>query len=233
MLQASRRIALFERYRVPYTVGASRESPVVEISLTAGGGPRLLAVGSSPESAEHFTLDETALYTALADERTIASALAESGTHWREEIPIFDRRGVKRSAILAGADGSVFLPFQLDSPFEGLLEERYQAGRSRASAIATGGYYTVRPLLPRTVQLAIRRRFRRIQERSTFPGWPIETALHRLEALVLSLVQRVAGEPLPWLAPWPAPYGWALRPHPRRRAGGWLRERQERPESRA
>jgi hypothetical protein len=58
--------------------------------------------------------------------------------------------------------------------------------------------------------MALRRRFRRLQERAALPAWPTETSLHRLEALMLALVQRVAGEPLPWLAPWPAPHTWAL-----------------------
>ena len=60
------------------------------------------------------------------------------------------------------------------------------------------------------MRLALRRRFRRLQERAAFPAWPTETSLHRLEALLLGYVEEVAGEPLPWIAPWPAPYDWSL-----------------------
>ena len=180
---------------------ASERVPILEISHVDGRGPRLLSLGSSAANAAHYVLDDTALYTALADDQAIAAALADSGTRLARGDSDFRSKGVKRSAILAGADGSIFLPFQLDSPFTNLLEERYQVRPQPPSAIAARGYYTVRPLLPRNAQLTIRRRFRRIQERSTFPGWPIETALHRMEALVLSLVQRVAARAPPWLAP--------------------------------
>jgi peptidoglycan/xylan/chitin deacetylase (PgdA/CDA1 family) len=60
------------------------------------------------------------------------------------------------------------------------------------------------------VQLALRRRFLRVQERTAFPGWPQETALHDLEAHVLGLAERAAGGPLPWIAPWPGGRQWAV-----------------------
>ena len=37
------------------------------------------------------------------------------------------------------------------------------------------GYYAVKPMVPRAVQLALRRLYARRQARRRFPAWPIET----------------------------------------------------------
>ena len=42
------------------------------------------------------------------------------------------------------------------------------------------GYYRTRRLLPRPLQIWLRRRFARLQARSAFPRWPVESALARL-----------------------------------------------------
>jgi len=56
-----------------------------------------------------------------------------------------------------------------------LLYERYR--RSERDSRLRGLYYGVKPLLPRRVQLAIRRAYVPLQRRHGFPAWPIETAL--------------------------------------------------------
>jgi peptidoglycan/xylan/chitin deacetylase (PgdA/CDA1 family) len=56
----------------------------------------------------------------------------------------------------------------------------------------------------------MRRAFTRIQSRQRFPNWPIEGALHQLLERLLGFAAEVAGEPLPWIAPWPTPFSWAL-----------------------
>jgi peptidoglycan/xylan/chitin deacetylase (PgdA/CDA1 family) len=66
-------------------------------------------------------------------------------------------------------------------------------------------YYRLRPLLPRRLQIAMRRRFARVQQRSAFPAWPAETALHDLFAFLFE----IAG-PVPWIAPWPDGREWAI-----------------------
>ncbi|HEV7771220.1 MAG TPA: glycosyltransferase [Solirubrobacterales bacterium] len=55
------------------------------------------------------------------------------------------------------------------------LEERYR-GESRRSP-ALSAYYAVKPLLPRRLQLAMRRLYARRQARTEFPRWPIEPLL--------------------------------------------------------
>ena len=208
MLRATRKIDLLERYRVPYRV-EGLDGDVLEVSRAGGEGPYLLSVGSD-RPIRHYLLDGASLFVALADEAAVNEAVARYGGDWVPEIPIVDLAGVQQGAVLAGPEGSVLLPFALDAPFDNLLEERYRSDRAHVRAIGTRSYYAVRPLLPRKVQVGLRRRFRQIQDRASFPSWPVETSLHRLEALVLGLLERVAGEPLPWISSWPEPYSWAL-----------------------
>jgi peptidoglycan/xylan/chitin deacetylase (PgdA/CDA1 family) len=63
------------------------------------------------------------------------------------------------------------------------LHERYEDGRVRN--VALRAFYAVKPLLPRRLQLALRRRYARRQARRTFPAWPIEPLLveHQHEQL--------------------------------------------------
>jgi SAM-dependent methyltransferase len=83
------------------------------------------------------------------------------------------------------------------------LEERYHgedAGRSRALS----AYYAVKPLVPRRLQLAMRRRYAKRQARTEFPCWPIEPLLverHR-KRLLETLEERRDGR-LPTIANWP------------------------------
>jgi peptidoglycan/xylan/chitin deacetylase (PgdA/CDA1 family) len=84
-----------------------------------------------------------------------------------------------------------------------LREERYR-GRSEGRSLLISTYYNVKPLLPRPLQLALRRRYAKRQARVEFPRWPIEPILveRRQAALRAELAKSGAAE-LPTLAPWP------------------------------
>lgn len=56
------------------------------------------------------------------------------------------------------------------------LLERY-AAREEGQSSLLRAYYTVKPLVPRTLQLAIRRRYAKKQAARTFPAWPVEPLL--------------------------------------------------------
>ena len=143
---------------------------------------------------------------------------------WDSEHDILDPEGIARASVRRATDGSIALPFDIDEPFDSLLGERYVAatGASAVRALARRGYYRARPLIPYSLQMGLRRGFQRFQDRTPFPAWPIETSFHRLEALVLSLVESVIDEPLPWVSPWPAPYTWAIvLTHDIERIGGY------------
>jgi len=82
------------------------------------------------------------------------------------------------------------------------LLERYRPPRPMPRRLRA--FYRVKPMLPRSVQLGLRRRYARRQARSAFPAWPIEPVL--VEAQERELLRRLAasGESsLPVLNLWP------------------------------
>lgn len=213
MFVASRPIGLLDRYRVPYVVDPTTARGFVRIARADGAtGAELLSFGGdSTGSARSYRLEGALLHASIVGDEALADRLGDTHGAWTEEAPIVDSHGVRRGGVMRAADGSVALPFDLDEPFDALLTEQYVPKvKRRAHELASHAYYRARPLLPYRAQMALRRRFRSLQERAVFPAWPTETSLHRLEALVLGLVERVAGEPLPWISAWPAPYTWAI-----------------------
>lgn len=91
-------------------------------------------------------------------------------------------------------------PADADPDF--FLHERY-CDSDRASG-ARRTYYTLKPLLPRPLQLALRRRFAPIQARRGFPAWPIEPILvdRQHEEVRRRLHKTVAGR-YPFVNFWP------------------------------
>ncbi|HEY7455838.1 MAG TPA: hypothetical protein VH703_01075 [Solirubrobacterales bacterium] len=83
------------------------------------------------------------------------------------------------------------------------LEERYRETGGRRS-LPLSAYYALKPLLPRRLQIAMRRRYAKRQRRTEFPRWPVEPLLveRRRDALRDELERRGA-ERLPTLASWP------------------------------
>jgi peptidoglycan/xylan/chitin deacetylase (PgdA/CDA1 family) len=83
------------------------------------------------------------------------------------------------------------------------LEERYH-GESRERSRAMAAYYGLKPLLPRRLQIAMRRLYAKRQVRSTFPHWPIEPLLvERREAELRLALERSGAERIPTIASWP------------------------------
>lgn len=105
-------------------------------------------------------------------------------------------------------DGALVLPFDPAEAMSGAWSERYLGGDRRS--LARRAYYAVRPALPRRVQIRVRRLYSRVQMRTAFPRWPAEAGLHDLYDLVLGRAAELAGEPVPWIAPWPAGHSWAV-----------------------
>jgi hypothetical protein len=54
---------------------------------------------------------------------------------------------------------------------EHYLTERYLGARERSAQLSA--YYAVKPLMPRGLQLALRRAYAHKQARVEFPRWPI------------------------------------------------------------
>jgi peptidoglycan/xylan/chitin deacetylase (PgdA/CDA1 family) len=94
-----------------------------------------------------------------------------------------------------------------------LLEERY-ASRDRSAASLTL-YYRLKPVIPRAVQLAMRRAVaRRLRRRhdggDAFPRWPAEPALvEAREAHLRDRLARSGADRVPFINPWPGGHRFA------------------------
>jgi peptidoglycan/xylan/chitin deacetylase (PgdA/CDA1 family) len=81
------------------------------------------------------------------------------------------------------------------------LRERYAAHESRP---LLAPYYALKPLLPRRVQLALRRQYARKQSQRRFPRWPVEDVLVRhQEESFQQLIHANGGEPVAFVNFWP------------------------------
>jgi peptidoglycan/xylan/chitin deacetylase (PgdA/CDA1 family) len=83
---------------------------------------------------------------------------------------------------------------------EHYLRERYLGARERSALLSA--YYAVKPLMPRGLQLALRRAYAHKQARVEFPRWPIEPVL--VEAREAQLRAQLAGaDSVPFVSYWP------------------------------
>jgi peptidoglycan/xylan/chitin deacetylase (PgdA/CDA1 family) len=211
-LRANRAVELLDYLRVPYEVdqgtGGSGDLTWIETGAARMCWPRFSA--DRPAGAWH--LDDVRLFGRLLDDDAAERAL---GPGWSAATAVHDGDGVARAHVRRGPDGSSFLPFDPDEVVHLIRSESYlglttSPLASGSTRLARSFYYRVRPILPRSVQIAMRRGFTSVQQRSTFPRWPIETSLHDVLDLVLGLLGEAAGEPIPWIAPWPTGYDSAV-----------------------
>jgi hypothetical protein len=214
-LTVSRPLAVLDEFRVPHDrldvgPGGSQWGTV-----SAGEAGRALHWwdGETGSWGRHV-LGEAPFWAAVVPERAVAEFASALGGRWWPDRPILDRSGDHCASIWRNADGGTILPFDPDEALANYRSERYrsarQGGGNALKEVARRGYYGVRPLMPRHVQIRLRRAFTRIQARSDFPRWPVETALHDLCDLVLGATATAVGEPVPYIAPWPRGYEWAL-----------------------
>jgi hypothetical protein len=176
------------------------------------GWPATHEVGSAPRQ---LRLGANPLFATVLPDASIRRILEAHGSGWRPVTPIEDLAGKTVASVWRSEGGDVFLPFDPDEVMHTFWSEAYQSAcasplSAKLKAVARGGYYHVKPFLPRRAQIALRRLYSGVQERSTFPRWPVETALHDFYAWFFGLLVDVAGEPVPYIAPWPHDHRWAL-----------------------
>jgi hypothetical protein len=216
----SRPSLLFDYFRVPYRVEAQEHAlagACVQARLDGAGPDPVSLYWPEPDEAlgpaEH-RLEDIPLFAGVAPESRSAAWREALGGRWHPLATVTDAAGAPVASIWRDERGSVLLPFDPDEVMQAFWSEAYQrlAGTSggRAKRLALRAYYRVRPVLPRALQIALRRAYSRVQARTSFPRWPAETALHDLYERLLGLAASVAGEPLPSIAPWPAGKAWAL-----------------------
>jgi hypothetical protein len=203
-IEAARPLLFFDYFRVPYTVRPGDDG-VVHI-----GGRRLLFAAGGRRG--EFRLGATRIFCGVVPDSEAGSRL---GGDWTAAEPVCDPQGDEVAHVWRSRRGDVFLPFDPDEVIRNFWSEGYHGMSepslaARVLRIGKQPYYRLRPLLPRRLQIAMRRRFARVQARATFPAWPVETALHDFFAFMFELAGELAGEPIPWLAPWPGGRSWAV-----------------------
>lgn len=156
-------------------------------------------------------LGEGALWVRVVPDGSVRELLARLHGDWSPVEELRDD-GARVGSVWADANGNLVLPFDPREAIEALWREAYlegPGGRSPASW-ALRAYYAVRPAMPRSVQIAVRRAYARAQARRQFPGWPAETALHDLYQRLFELIAETARSRIPHLAAWPDGHTWAL-----------------------
>jgi peptidoglycan/xylan/chitin deacetylase (PgdA/CDA1 family) len=220
MFSSSRRLAIAEHFRIPYEVIGGPAGARLE-SLRAVGGQELLWTSvfngaAAPVSARIETGGSSIpIFARLVSDSTAEGLLAGSDDTWSRAASLVGEDGQRIASIWRAREGSVFLPFDPDEVCETYWSERYlevsgNGARRRIGRGIVHAYYGVRSVLPRSTQIWLRRRYARIQARSRFPSWPVETAMHDFFDLFTAILSDVAGGPVPRIAPWPHGHSWAL-----------------------
>jgi peptidoglycan/xylan/chitin deacetylase (PgdA/CDA1 family) len=211
LVESSRRSSILDAFRVPYLFAPDISNGGWEVLRAASGGAELSWPKPAGAPALH-SLDGVPFIGSVRPDRELERSLEPAG--WTRGAPVLDAAGQRASSVWYATDGSVRLPFDPDELVTSVLSERFIEAASPASArlraLARSLYYTTRPIIPRGLQLALRRRYMAIQDRQAFPSWPIETRLHDFYGSFLAMVEAVAGRPLPYIAPWPSDASWAL-----------------------
>lgn len=212
-LTASRALGVLEEFRTPCDVDPAL-TPEPGWALVMGRTGRALHWAVDAGAPEAWTFAGRPLWGGVAGADAVAAFVATLDGHWRPELPVTDAAGRAHSWVWRADDGGTVLPFDPDDALLMCRSEAYHrvAGERRHGlrSLARRAYYLARPLLPRRLQIALRRRFARVQARATFPRWPVEASAHELARFVLARAVAIADEPLPLLAPWPDGRRWAL-----------------------
>jgi hypothetical protein len=238
VFESSTTFLLFEHFRVPYRVVPADRLPWLasqverhplrecgELVWKGSAGPRSVlrwprfdAEPSPVRTAGRpggYRLGPARLYGHLLPDEVCERWLSDTEIRWSKSTPILDERGRHVASEWLGHDGSRFVPYDPSEIIHNYWSETYRdlnGHRLGASAKGLGVavYYRLKPLLPRASQIRMRRLFSRVQARTKFPRWPIETALHDFYTLLLQNITDGARDVVPWLAPWPDGYSWAF-----------------------
>jgi hypothetical protein len=222
MFQTTAPFKLFDYFRIPHLRAdvVLDALPDVERITAAGSSSALLwpaaallaSVGARP--GLHLVRAVPFVGRVLADAEMRALVRHLPGS-WTLTDAVRDRNGTAVSGIWGSDDGSSLLPFDPNEVIANYWTERYivlgpGARRARLSSLARHAYYRARPLMPRNVQMRLRRWFSRVQQKASFPRWPVETAVDDFFTLVLELVARLSDRPVPFIRFWPNGHSWAL-----------------------
>ncbi|MDD7941993.1 hypothetical protein PHK61_26610 [Actinomycetospora lutea] len=223
--EATEPFGFFDHVRVPYrVVRASRPRPAAPVRAAGTLWPvadpgtclwwcRAEERPASERRSGRFTVDGIPVAGRVVTDEALDRELDTAA--WRRDAVVADPDGRPVSSVRRHVDGSLLLPFDPGEVLTTLWSEGYRdLGRSgllsAVRGLAIRGYYAVRPVLPRPVQIRLRQAFTTVQGRSDFPRWPVEDCVADLSVWLLGRIGGVAGEPVPWIEPWPDGRRWAL-----------------------
>lgn len=222
LFNASRRFAILEHFRIPYQVSSLASGRGLEqIRSEANGAALVWPTGQGrtdlPVAAELCRNDGTRvpIFGRVISQGAAASLLSQHGGNWTPVSDVLTTDGEQLACVWRADDGSVFVPFDPDEVRLSFVSEHYLDITQRRSArqwrrVAMHAYYRARTAMPRAFQIWLRRHYARVQARSRFPRWPVETGLHDFLETFLTMLRSIADEPVPMIAPWPNGYAWAL-----------------------
>jgi hypothetical protein len=225
VFEASHPFRFFDYFRVPYRLaqGAELASHLPERHpLRACGHVRWTGrdgstrslywpLEQSSPSPGRYQLGSIALFGTVVPDSVTRSWLNGDAGSWWSDARLTDAGGTPVASVWRDQRGNVFVPFDPGEAIWNYWSEGYQAvDRAPLKALAKRAYYRVRPAIPRPAQIQLRRLLSRVQIRTRFPSWPIETGLHDLYEVIFGWLREVAREPFPWIAPWPEGKSWAL-----------------------
>jgi peptidoglycan/xylan/chitin deacetylase (PgdA/CDA1 family) len=209
----------FDVMRVPYRVD---DGPVQAAGrwgrCSADGGVELFWLrepdGGRDRAWGRHRLAEFSIFGSVLPDALARDALPP-GHDWRAADPLTDAAGERIASVWRDPEGNVALPFDPGETMRNLWSERYlhaltSATGSRVMATLRRAYYRARPMIPRRIQILMRRGFASTRSVPEFPAWPVETSLLDLYDWLFETVATVAGAPVPWIAPWPDGHDWAF-----------------------
>jgi peptidoglycan/xylan/chitin deacetylase (PgdA/CDA1 family) len=221
MFESSAPFTLFDYFRVPYDAGAAEPIAPGVAALNARGRslslfwPTGAALATNQGRPSSYFIGPMPLFGRIAPDADVRLWLQRLGGKWRVAHDIRDAEGTLVGGVWQTDDGSTFLPFDPNELVANFWTERYldyvrPSAVTHLASLARRGYYRARPLLPRSVQMTMRRSFSRVQSKARFPRWPVETALHDFYELLFAVVATVAEGPVPSISLWPRNWAWAM-----------------------
>ena len=221
VLESSGPVLLFDIHRTPYTptgrpIALDGTSRQLGWTGTEGSGPTLVWTLPDPDRRPSLhRVAGTPLIAQVTDDGEAEVARRGLGGQWEPHLAVLTDEGRPAGSVWVRDGGScVMLPFDPNEAMANLWTEAYLQALTphveRALALGRSAYYHLRPVVPRHLQIAFRRRLAHQQARTAFPRWPVEPALHDLYDLLFGLLAGALGQPVPSLAPWPSGRRWAF-----------------------
>jgi hypothetical protein len=185
--------------------------------------PDKQVVFTAGEDADHLALVK--IYMPEPSKPGTAPALYQwgSGHFYASLSPV---EGVHDGAQILNASGqtvggvaldpanrTITLPFNLDEGVWHLLNENYIKSEKEQVVLnwLRKAYYALKPLMPRGLQMALRRKSVERMALRTFPAWPVDgsvdSLLYTLAGLILTIVP---GNTFPMISFWPRGYDFCL-----------------------